>query len=397
MSPTKRILYQAFLWLALALSLFVLVRFAGPLLIKTKFWEGDYVLYWSTGRLNWLRENPYSMERNLQLEKENGLIDPAVTEIAIMRYPPWVMPLITFFGIFDYPTSRLLWLLFCTGCLLFSFDISWKLCQGDPRRRWLAMLIGFTFVPVLFALGRGQISALLLLSVALFIKYSQDTRHHLAAGAALVIASVKFHALLLFFLAIGLWVIKNRHWKIALGSLAAVLALLAMVLPINPNILWQYLTTPEAIPYTNFATPAIGTLLRVLFAPDQVWLQFLPTSIGVAWLIGYWLKRSSDWNWLRAAPLLLTASYVAAPFAWTYDQAALALIGIQLGSALLQQKPGRREMAAVVGYIFINLFTLFAHRIYDDFWFFWLAPAWLVFYLLARRLRGFRQYEQKIL
>lgn len=393
----KHIFRQAILWILLGISIYVLFRFAAPLLIRTRFWEGDYALYWSTGRLNWQRENPYSPEKNLLLQKEYGLIDPEVKEIAAMRYPPWVMPLITFFGLFDYPTSRLLWLLFNVAILFFSFEILWQLYNGSSDQHWLAHFMGFSFVPVLFTLGRGQISTLSLLGLALFLKYVQKPHHHFWAGASLVLASVKPHTLYLYFITAGLWIVKNHNWKILFGSFSAIFFALFIVFPVNPSFIGQYLTTPQVLPNTHFATPTLGTLLRVLLNPEWVWLQFIPMGIGILWLARFWCKHSQTLNWKNDTPLLILACYTTAPFLWTYDQVSLAVLGIILGIMLTTQKVSRPVIMLGGIYLVLNLSVLLLHRRLDDFWFFWLVPAWLIWYLCMRQLDSYHLYEKTLL
>jgi hypothetical protein len=388
---------QILLWICLIISTVILFKVASPMLTRIAFWEGDFALYWSTGRLNITGGNPYSPQENLALEKEQKLIAPEVTEIVSMRYPPWTMPIISLLGLFSYPDSRLLWMLLNIAAILFSSGELWSIYQGPPRLRWVAWIIGFCFAPTFFALGRGQLSPLMLVGFVGFLKYIEKPQKYWLAGVFLTLTTFKFHIFPLFFLALAFWLPDHRRWMVLVGFLAAIVVALGVVLPLNPAIIQQYLTARQAFSHTNFATATIGTFLRETFDPQLAWLQFIPVLFGIFWLIIYWRRRRLTWQWNEQLPWILLVSFSTAAFAWTYDQVVLIMIGVIAFINIILKNRSWQGILWFLVYAGINILTVILHRSYDEAWFFWLAPAWLVWFFVTRKWSGKMIHEQSSL
>ena len=124
---------------------------------------------------------------------------------------------------------------------------------------------------------------------------------------------------------------------------------------------------------------------RLLFGIDKVWLQFVPILIGSIWFFFYYLRHKTSWIWSEQVPLLILISFVFGGYAWTYDQ-VLSLVSIIPAFIIILGKPWKLKSIYVVGfYILINLLDLFLHRELDEFWFVWLAPVILFWYLSVKR------------
>ena len=201
-------------WLALVLGLCVLGWQLGRFDARATVVVGDFVEYWAAGRLCWQGENPYALELLAPLQQSAGSSKPRPL---LMHNPPWALTLVLPFALLDYGPARLAWTLFLLAVLLLSTDLLWHVYAGPPKQRWLAWVLGVSFVPVLFALNEGQLMPLVLLGLVAFLEFV-DHQHGGWAGAALVVASFKPQLLYLLLLAVLCWVVSRHQWKVIWGG-----------------------------------------------------------------------------------------------------------------------------------------------------------------------------------
>jgi hypothetical protein len=238
----------------------------------------------------------------------------------------------------------------------------------------------------------GPRSALLLAGVTGFLWFHRRNQAF-AAGAALALASVKPLVLALLWVALALWVFSGRRWRVLSGGLIAVGLASVVAVMIDPQVFEQYLALYRLQPPTEWASPTMGGLLRlpsVLLGRDQYWLQYVPLAAGVIWLLAYWRRHRSDWDWRVELPLLVAVSLATMPYGWDYD-GILALVPVIAVAAALHRALPTARIRVVAIYVGINAAALALNLLHTGaFWFFWLAPALLVWYLWARNF-----YERK--
>ena len=228
--------YRTLVWIGLIASLILLGRqLAGLALHPTLVPVDDFVEYWAAGRLNIAGRNPYLGDALLPLQQQVGW--PKV-EPLMMWNPPWALTLTTLFSLPGYPLGRLLWLVTNIAVVFVSADTLWRYYGGAPRQRWISWGLSFTWMPTLVVLANGQISPLILLGAVGFLYFLRRRRWEWA-GAAAILMSIKPHLLYLFWLALILWIISERRWRVALGCGLALVALLAMPLICNPAVIFQ--------------------------------------------------------------------------------------------------------------------------------------------------------------
>src|SRR6185437_9593491 len=109
------------------------------------------------------------------------------------------------------------------------------------------------------------------------------------------------------------------------------------------------------------------------------WLAFVPAVFGCAWALAWFWPRRHNWNWLEDGSLLILVSLFVAPFGWIFDQ-TLAIPAILLMAA---RNTSRLLLAALaVIYLLVefevNRFDMHSKA------YLWIAPAWLVWFVLAR-------------
>jgi hypothetical protein len=246
--------------------------------------------------------------------------------------------------------------------------------------RWLAWVIGFTFIPILDSLKKGQTGALLLLGVVGFLVFIKR-RNYWLAGISLSLLAIKPQILYLLLIAVLFWSINQKQLKIILGSLAALGIATIISWIINPNIIQQYIFAVQNYPPVDWATPTIGGLLRLLLGVEKFWLQFIPPLLGLIWLIYYWIRNRNSWDWLERTPLLILVSILTAAYAWSWDQTVSIIAILQISVLLLPKRRDLTTTLIIVSYLLIDMMILIFRS--NEFWKIWLAPILLIFYLTS--------------
>lgn len=378
-------LYRLLLWSTLAASLVLLWQLNLRVLSKPAYIPvDDFGHYWAAGKLNQHGSNPYSPEQVQAVRDQITGKAPAPDTIPIMWTPPWSLPLVMPFGALDYPLSRVLWLMVSVGLVLSCTNLLWKLYLGPPRWLWLAWLAAFIFGPTISVLEKGQITPWVLLGITGFLYAIEVKNNQWLAGICAALIAIKPQLFYLFWPIVLLWAFRQRHWKFLAGLAFTLAGAVFVSLLFNPAVISQYL---QALTYdtpADWATPTLGGYLRLLFGAEHFWLQFAPLILGLGWAAYYVSKRWRTWHWAETIPVLLLASILTCPYGWTYDQVILLPAMLQAASWLVRQ--GRRPAAGwlVAAFVLIQGLDLFLHRSLDEFWFGWLAPALLLWYLAVR-------------
>jgi len=370
-------------WIGLAFTLVVLglliARLAQPGVLPLY----DFIQYWAAGRLNAMGGNPYAPDQVLPLQRALGWKDMALT----MMYPPWTLSVMMPFGMLSYPVARLSWLILHLALLVVCTYYLWRFYEGEKGRCWVAWLIGLTFMPALHMLRGGQVGTLILLGLVGFLLFERSRKDWLA-GMCTVLVAIKPHLLYLFWIALLLWAIKQRRWSVLLGGVLAILVTTAIALAVNPSVLSQYLDmmrNPPPAYWVQWASPTFGGMLRKLFGPEKVWLQFISPVVGALWFGLYWRKRRHNWRWEERMPLVLLVSLATTPYGWSCDQVVLLVALIQAFAWLVHRGQCRVTRLMIASYGIINGSALILHVYLEDYWFVWLAPSLLLWYWAARQ------------
>jgi hypothetical protein len=384
--------YRLILWGLLMISLLALTYLA-PTLVKPQYYStDDFFPFWAAGKLNLAGQNPYDPQNKESLQVAVGGYGATTYRIAIMLNPPWAVTLVMPFGLLSYPISRIAWLFISIAFIVISAQLCWRFYNGSPQKRWLAWVALFVFSPMIAVLEVGQSSVLVLLGVTLFLYFILYQKNDWAAGAALALVFVKPQVTLIFLLAVFLWVIQQKRWRILGSSLLTITVLILIAMLFNPSIFSQYLGMARAGYLSERATPTIGAYLRYFWlGVDQFWLQFIPPMIAVAWFIWYWQKHRSSWTWMHELPILLLVSQVSAPYTYTYDLVILLPVIIQATVLLASCRKCWMTALLVAVFIMINILDLLLHMRFNDFWFIWIAPSIFLWFLIVRW--QFRQSE----
>lgn len=335
----------------------------------------DFVIYWATGQQLVHHGNPYDPTTMRALEHGAGFAGKAEL-VNYMRNPPWGLPLTLPLGFFGARIAALPWSLLMLALLVIEVRLVWDIL-GRPRSHldWL----GYCFPPALVCVIMGQTSLFLLLGLVLFLRLHRTQPFW--AGAALWFCTLKPHLFVPFGLVLLLWMILTRRYRIVLGLAAALAVSCALTLAIDPAAFRQYLAWAHSSGISDEFLPCLGVALRNLINPEAKWLVFVPCAIGSVWAVAWFWRRRATWNWLDHGHLLMLVSLVVAPYAWFYDQ-SLALPAL-LYAAVRTRSRGLLAVLALI-YILLEIQPLYAAGP-ETAAYLWPAPAWLVWYLLARR------------
>jgi hypothetical protein len=344
----------------------------------------DFIEYWAAAVLLLNGDNSYSASQLLKLQRTVGWTQPVPL---VMWNPPWTLSFIFPLGLLDYETAQFLWFLVHALIIFVGARLLWQIYGGADRTSRLSWAIALSFAPTYFVLLLGQIGPLILLGVIGFLYFNRRGSGGLA-GASMTLVSIKPHLVYLMWLGFFLWVLSQRQWKALLGFVTAGAIVASAPLLLNASVYPQYfrLFASDAIVRPlDWATPSLGTALGEIFSIRGSWVRWLPSFGGAGWFLWYWSRRAATWNWLFELPLILLVSVATASFAWTFDYIVLLPAFIQCAMWLFCNDDPRRRRVVVAVYLSISL-TLLIFKIFvrDDFWYFWAAPAFLVFYLWVR-------------
>lgn len=368
LSDNRKLLRSILLWVALLASLILLVQVSPQ--ITNAGWAAidDFSNFWQAGRRLMLGGNPYNP--------------------ILMSNPPWALSILIPFSLLDYPASRLLWFIFCTGCVFVSAQLFWQFYQAPGEKKWVPWLVSIGFAPVIAVLGKGQITPVLLVAILGFLFFEEKNKFWLA-GIFAALGSVKPQIYYLFWIALLFWTIQNRNYQVAVGFFFAIFIMMGFVLIFNPQIISDYISGITSQPLTDWATPTFGGYLRLfVFGLDKFYIQFVPVIFGLIWFVITWIKNIGRWNWSVQMPMLMLVSLTAGAYAWTYDQVVLLVAIIQAFIWITVYKKSTIKSVMVVSFVLLNLGEIILHRFLDEFWFLWLAPSYLIWYLIIQKSTG---------
>jgi hypothetical protein len=298
-----------------------------------------------------------------------------------MRNPPWALPLVYPLGFLSLRVGWVLWALFLLACLVVSVHLLWIIYGRPSNRRYL---LGYSFGPALICLIYGQTTLFALLGLVLFLRLHR-TRPFLA-GISLWLCVLKPHLFLPFCVVLVAWVLVSKSYKLLAGAAVAMAASCAITFAIDPLAWIQYSQFVRLSGIEWEYIPCLSFLLRLWLSPHSIWLQYLPAALGCAWAMFYFWPRRHTWDWMKHGSPLMLVSILVAPYSWIYDQ-GLVIPALLQGAFSARFRSLLIALAFLSALVEIALFRSLSH--YKDliYWTYWTAPAWLIWYLLATRIK----------
>lgn len=348
--------------LALGLPVFWLLVTTGP-------WQGsgDGLTFWVTGKALLLGLNPYDQGQLSSLWQSLGLQSYANGPNPAL-YPPWVLPL---FLLLQY--LPLNWLGPVLGfssllCLAASMYVALRYFSRQPLFlpdfAWFFVSLGI-FFPAIVLFNLGQVSALVLLGVALFQLAACEERFSGRAGRCLAgigfgLLLLKPHLVIPVFSFICARAFAKRDFSgLAWGVLLVALSL-SSVLPFRSDILSLWVAAfPQTSRYSEaLFSPNLRSILHAWLGCDVRQAIILCALIGLLSPIVFYRRLSALPLQHSIYVLLLPLGLVVSPHCWTYDfilcLPALVFIVAQLLS-LRGTVFWRKAQLALVGVIAMQL------------------------------------------
>jgi len=337
----------------------------------------DFIEYWSAGQQLVHGANPYDGAAVFQLERAAGFEGdkPKIT-----FSPPVAFFLALPLGFVGAKAGVILWSIALLAAISLANWILWIL-NGRPDSR--LHLLGYLFAPVLACQMAGQLGTFLLLGVVVFFLL-HESRPFLA-GAALLPCALKPHLFLPFAVALLLWVIGRKAYRILAGFGMTLLANCLLTLWFDPQVWSQYSRMMNRTGVLDAYVPTLSATLRLLVNPAAVWLEFLPEACGCVWAIWFYWTRRQNWSWTEQGLLLLLVSAACTPYAWFSDEAVLlpaVLAGLYRAVEL------RRSIIPLGLFAGVALVEVLAVVKMTSPYYLWTVPAWIAWYLYATGGKG---------
>lgn len=357
-----------------------LIVFAGLCLVLTVYSIGisdenvaerDFISYWVAGQLLVHGQNPYDFQAVKKLELGAGR-DPA-KPLLIMRNPPVAFFLVLPFGFAGPKATLIVWLVVLLGVLSLAILLIWRL-NGKPDSRF--HLLGYFFAPALACLMAGQFGIVMLLGVVLFLYLHRS--QPLLAGAALSLCLLKPHYFLPFAVALLLWLVTTKSYRILMGFCAAVAAICALAYGVDHHAWGQYSQMMKARDVLNEVTPELSAQLRLLIDPRAAWIQFVPETAAFIWAVYHFWSRRSTWNWMEHGLMLLLVGALCTPYGWFFDESVLLPAILTALYRAIESRRSVWPLAVIAGAALVEqqMNVQIISRYY-----LWTTPAWLCWYL----------------
>jgi Glycosyltransferase family 87 len=332
----------------------------------------DFISYWSSARLLLAHKNPYARKQILAMENAAG---GKYREALVMRNPPWALFAVAPLGLFSPQVSACLWLVTLIVLALLAIKCLRLGTRPPPLVVWL-------FAPILGCAMAGQMSILLLAGIAFFFKYHQERPW--LSGVALLMPALKPHLFLLLWPVILIECARRRNWKLLAAFGVGLTAAAVFPLLFDAHIWTHYVAAMRAEHIEERYLPNLSFLLRWMTPGHPLWMQAVPSLLGLALCARYYWRRRRIWNWRVDGAALLLVSTMVSPYSWPFDQ----LLMIPAIMHVCSVRPGRRwaPWLAVVNGVAVLLLLMTVPLSSPAYA--WSATACLIWYVWARHKAG---------
>ena len=218
-------------------------------------------------------------------------------------------------GFLSYKAAFAVWAVMSIVVIAGCARAVWNLCTPTPSLA--PALLSLLFGPTVVILMLGQLTVLVLLGITLFLILAERNRDWLA-GASLLLVVAKPHVAFLFLLAVLLWILYFKRWKILVSGAVAFTAATIAAIAINPHIYSQFLDRTRLVVHETESYPNLGGALYA--ASGHHILALLPQLIGLIWLVFYWRRHRVDWDWKSDGMVVLLVSVATSYYSYPYDE-----------------------------------------------------------------------------
>lgn len=344
---------------------------------------GDFVSYWAAHHILVRGGNPYDQSVLADLLRNTPW------QAMPVFHPPWSLLLLSPLLAFPLYSALAVWFVVTVIGIISISQLAARLCSDGAGKFGLtAAPFAFSFLPVVLVVLLGQFGVILGLALGSGL-WAWKLHRDLLAGLFLTFCLVKIHLLLPAGLAVLVFALRERRWRLFVVPGVALSLLIAGLLLCNPDALvWWASSHQNAYAW---ATANFATAVRLIY-PSLLDSQMLAWSFDLgaaALIIGLVTVKKEELTSPQNITMLLCISLTCAPYAWLFDFSLLLLPYNFLIIAIRNQ---RRTWRAAVGAVVLAGFSIscFALRtiLPFDYQWFWFGPAfaffWYLLYIFTR-------------
>jgi hypothetical protein len=368
----RRATSQPRIFLILIASLgIVLVSYLNFLFVKANPGGKDFLVQWVGSKMLIVNEvSPYIEESHnaiMQTAEIQGI--SAHEDDLRFHYP--LYSIIVFFPfalIPDYLFARAIWMTVLELSVLGSIWLFQNLFDIKPNNYLTILfliLFAFGFHGV-FPMVNGDVIVLIGLFIVaslIMIKNGEDE----IAGVLLAFTTIQGQSLIVFYVFLLYWVIRNHRWNIALWFLITIILLSASSLLFIPSWILEYLRLTIQYPaYAPFSTP--GRALAALWFPlFGIRIGWILSGLLVLILLLEW--RNAGSRSFRIFLWLVSLSILCSQWIGIPSEPSNYLL-IYIGLALISTNMAGRwgimasvYTAVAIGFIFLGIWLIYLNTI----------------------------------
>ena len=227
--------------------------FFAAFLASSALAKQDFTAFWSAAHL--VSKNPYSLPLVTAFERSRGILSP--NPAIVMKNPPWTLLFLLPLSAFNYGVAFACWTVFEVVAILGCARAIWNLYISTSSP---PIFLPLCFGPTVVLLMLGQLDALVLVGITLFL-VMVERRQDWVAGASTLLILTKPHVVVLFLLALAMWTVRSRRWTILWASLLAIASSSVAVLAINPRIFAEFLERTKEYGGETQRYPNLGGII----------------------------------------------------------------------------------------------------------------------------------------
>jgi hypothetical protein len=297
--------------LIISMAIFLLIPISLPAQIGTL----DFRPYWSSSYLLAHGQDFGDLSKMDTIERTlTGWSEPYTMHA-------WFAPtgnlILLPYTLFSFTRAAYYWFLTNIAVVFFSVVL---LRHNTKVKLWVLLGVAFGFSGTLISLYAGQVNTLVVLGLALFFFFNKE-KHELAAGASLVLTTIKPHLVILSLPLLILDIAWRKQWRVLAGftgTLIVSVLLLSILYPLWPISFWQIVTSGMS----DFReTPTIpGLFVHAGYAYGKLlWI------IGLLFAIIVWWKRKEVLDQRILIDVSIPIGLLISPIGWSYDQIMLII------------------------------------------------------------------------
>ena len=286
------------------------------------------------------------------------------------------------YTLFPFPGATYYWLISNVAIIFTSVLLIWR---NKDSPVWIPLTAAFGFSMTLLSLIYGQVNTLEVLGLALFLFFNSLKRDY-AAGAGLVLTTVKPHLVILTLPLLFLDIIRRKQWRVLIGfvgTLTGCALILFVLYPSWPISFWRVVLSGMN---TVRVTPTVPGLL--VLAGEHIWSKWI-WVIVLLFAIVVWWKHGKKWDQRFLIDVSLIAGMIAAPIGWSYDQVMLLFPILRVLEWASNGSLKRVDTIAVTLALIAANAISFYQRIFalSEVWFFWIPIFVVAVYMLMWQRR----------